>query len=443
MGSFPSEIAKELPGRHFNDRRGIPQTIQEWVKVKATNDQHTLGFRTEPSLWCIGNKLYDLSSFIPHHPGGESWLKQTKGMDITGYFITHHLNQPKVVQLLSKYYVKDLAQNAEDLHTFNWNKDCKYFKLQRQVHDHLVSKYGTHYNKHRWSLHVLSLMVLSLWCISFYAFCINPSLLGAIISGCLLHPFIGIGHNYFHQADHKGWFGMETYWRYMMNFTMYSFEDWRLSHAISHHLDINLSDDYECSSIEPIVYFMTASPTNSPLIYVYIHAFMFLLPGVNYIVKAAKLNHMIPLIQLGILIAVNMDSALSLWTLIGYWYVMHGTMGYILQAVATPVHRSDYCWTEGDVNGSKDFVHHILLSTMDYNTDYPTVLSLFLFEMFNDHRIHHLFPTLDLSLVKEIRPIVETFCKQNELGDYMEQKYGFMDLYVGLYRYYYRFKNKK
>ena len=101
MGSFPSEIARELPGREFPDRRGFPQTIVEWTQLKAINgmlriqtaaliettpfnlDQHKLGFASDPNLWCIGNKLYDLTPFIPKHPGGESWLKNTKGMDIT------------------------------------------------------------------------------------------------------------------------------------------------------------------------------------------------------------------------------------------------------------------------------------------------------------------------------------------------------------------------
>ncbi len=37
MGSFPSEVAKELPGRYFASRRGLPQTISEWAQLKAIN----------------------------------------------------------------------------------------------------------------------------------------------------------------------------------------------------------------------------------------------------------------------------------------------------------------------------------------------------------------------------------------------------------------------
>mmetsp|Transcript_22832 Transcript_22832/g.36459 ORF Transcript_22832/g.36459 Transcript_22832/m.36459 type:complete len:126 (+) Transcript_22832:1-378(+) len=121
-----------------------------------------------------------------------------------------------------------------------------------------------------------------------------------------------------------------------------------------------------------------------------------------------------------------------------YWYVMHGLAVYILVQISTPVHRSDYCWTEGDQNGTKDFVHHTLLSTVDYHTNLPLIASLFLFEAFNDHRIHHLFPTLDLSLVKDIRPVLDEFCNEHGLEKYVKQRYGFIQLLAGLYRYYYR-----
>ena len=366
-------------------------------------------------------------------------------MDITGYFYTHHMNKKKVCAILSKYYVKDLTEkNVDDLHTFKWDKDCKYFKLQNKVHRHLIKLYGHKYNENRWYSHLLCLLAVILWSISFYYLCIYPSIYTAIISGIFLHPFIGIGHNYFHQADKKGIFGMETLWRYLFNFTMFSFESWRLSHAISHHLDINLNDDFEVSALEPILYFMTNSPkTNNISIYIYVHIFYFMIPATNYIINLLKgeikLNHTMPLIQLAIMIGINWDNEnVGILQLFWFWYIMHGVAGYIMTQVSTPVHRSDYCWTEGDINGTKDFLHHTLLSTVDYNINYPQCLSLFMFESFNDHRIHHLFPTLDLSLVKDIRPVFNKFCEENGLSQYVTQKYSYSQLLAGLYRYYYR-----
>ena len=36
---------------------------------------------------------YDLNGFATKHPGGEFWLGQTIGMDITELYVTHHLGR--------------------------------------------------------------------------------------------------------------------------------------------------------------------------------------------------------------------------------------------------------------------------------------------------------------------------------------------------------------
>ena len=37
-------------------------------------------------LWRIRNNLYDLEGFAKFHPGGEEWIRLTKGTDITEIF---------------------------------------------------------------------------------------------------------------------------------------------------------------------------------------------------------------------------------------------------------------------------------------------------------------------------------------------------------------------
>merc|ERR1712192_118579 len=124
----------------------------------------------------------------------------------------------------------------------------------------------------------------------------------------------------------------------------------------------------------------------------------------------------------------------GLWYAVWCWYVMHAVMAWLLIQVSTPVHRSEGCWTEGDAGGSKDFVLHTLQSTRDYDVQYPLVASLFLFEMFNDHRLHHLFPTLDLSLMKEIRPVFEQFCAEKGWAHMVQRQDSFWEVTRALYR---------
>ena len=39
---------------------------------------------------------------------------------------------------------------------------------------------------------------------------------------------------------------------------------------------------------------------------------------------------------------------------------------------------------------------------MDYNLNTPFPLNLILFEGFNDHVLHHLFPSIDISRLSEL-----------------------------------------
>lgn len=55
-------------------------------------------------------------------------------------------------------------------------------------------------------------------------------------------------HNFFHQRDN---------WRmYLFDLTLLSSYDWRISHALSHHLFTNTIYDFEISALEPIFEFL-------------------------------------------------------------------------------------------------------------------------------------------------------------------------------------------
>ena len=67
---------------------------------------------------------------------------------------------------------------------------------------------------------------------------------------------------------------------------------------------------------------------------------------------------------------------------------------------STPVHRSDYGWTRGITEDKEedDFGKNICTKTNDYLVDETNLLfKLFAFGSFNDHCIHHMLPTIDLS----------------------------------------------
>jgi cytochrome b involved in lipid metabolism len=42
-----------------------------------------LSEESDLNFWILEGKLYDLSEYINYHPGGKSWLINTRGQDIT------------------------------------------------------------------------------------------------------------------------------------------------------------------------------------------------------------------------------------------------------------------------------------------------------------------------------------------------------------------------
>ena len=351
---------------------------------------------------------------------------------------------------IKQFGIKDI-ENTENVTLFNWDRETSnYHKLRSKVFSKLINNNKRDKSLRKWNLpdikmHVLSSVALSLWLISFIFFCSNPSIYRAIIAGFFLHPLVGVGHNFLHQADNKGWFGIETYWRYVINLSLYDLYEFRVHHAISHHTYINLDCDLEVSALEPIINFMTNAATNYILVYLYAPIFYFFLPFLLWLQRMINdifierkfvFIHHIPFIQLLTLSYFNNEIS---WRLLGIYYIMHGVTSIIVTIVSFPIHRSDYCWTEGDKNGTKDFVKHVLMSTVDYYVDCGIIASLFGFEMFNDHRAHHLLPTLDASKIEQIRPLIIEYCKKDELKkEFRQDGYDLGQLLVGMLRNWYR-----
>lgn len=85
----------------------------------------------EDGLWRIQNHLYDLSEFMFKHPGGEFWIKMSKGHDITELFLSHHLNSDRLEPLLKKYRVRETTRPRNS--KFQFDEDGFYMTLRRRV----------------------------------------------------------------------------------------------------------------------------------------------------------------------------------------------------------------------------------------------------------------------------------------------------------------------
>jgi cytochrome b involved in lipid metabolism len=66
---------------------------------------------TQTSCWsAVNGKVYDLTSFIGKHPGGERRILNICGKDGSSAFTNQHEGQPKPESMLASYYIGVLSQ---------------------------------------------------------------------------------------------------------------------------------------------------------------------------------------------------------------------------------------------------------------------------------------------------------------------------------------------
>lgn len=90
--------------------KNMPNNNSSQSNVNVGVNQYTLDevakHSTASDCWTIANgKVYDVTSFISEHPGGDKILLGC-GKDMTDFFNTKHLKQSK--EKLPPFYIGDL-----------------------------------------------------------------------------------------------------------------------------------------------------------------------------------------------------------------------------------------------------------------------------------------------------------------------------------------------
>ena len=266
----------------------------------------------------------------------------------------------------------------------------------------------------------------------------------AVGAGLLLHALMGVGHNFFHQADSVG------LWRHCFDLSLFSSHAWRITHAISHHLHPNLETDIEVSAMEPFIYFMTSSPINGPFVFLIFNVICAAASTMDYIRHALfvligregfRWENLVAAAELGLLVWCRGDGGPGGGGGAGrgaaLFFVMQGVASWMMTSISFAVHRSERSWTAGDPGAQRDFGKHIVAATADHSVWLPLPASLLCFAMLNCHTIHHLFPTVDHSRLKSIYPIFLDTCKEFAAKDPSFSGYnsfGFMELWRSVIR---------
>ncbi|CAH0702839.1 unnamed protein product [Spodoptera exigua] len=397
---------------------GLRDPVQ-WLEGKAMDDG-------AEGLWRIRNSLYDFTEFLNKHPGGSEWLELAKGTDITEAFECHHLN-PVVEKVKDKYYVRDAKTPRNSPFTFE--EDGFYKTLKRSVAEEL--KKIPESEKKRSTLIIDGLFAtllissaLSCWATNYWIVMVSY-----LVASLTLAWTTVAAHNYIH---------MKTNWRmYLFNLSLWSYRDFRVSHALSHHVYPNTLIDLEISGFEPIV---TWIPRKKPvfakftlLIETIVFPFLFILNFLkrfisNFIRKGFFTRHYRWHDVIGLLLPVWMyfASGSTFYHAFVNWLWINCTASFIFFTIGSnAAHHHPDIFKDGDQLKEKtvDWGMHELEAVMDRNDINDNFFKVMTF--FGDHALHHLFPTLDHALLRHLYPVFLKHCEEFRANYRLTSQYDF------------------
>lgn len=200
------------------------KSCQMWIKNKRMDDN-------AEGLWRVHDKLYDLKSFIQHHPGGTGWIEMSEGLDITEQFETHHISS-RAEEVLRKFYVREALKPRNYKITFEREGFYKTLKCRvaKKLQDIGIKSQNT-------SSRFYCDMVLAVLVFSFFLASHDRNFATMIFAAITLMLQTAISHNFIHQKDN---------WRmYLTNLSMQNFREWRGKHK-SNQMILRLKLMFHC-----------------------------------------------------------------------------------------------------------------------------------------------------------------------------------------------------
>ncbi|CAK1546128.1 unnamed protein product [Leptosia nina] len=400
--SFPN-----LPYPHLRD--DLPKTAHQWIDGKREQDG-------AEGLWRIHDGLYDFTDFVQSHPGGAQWLECTKGTDITEQFITHHLSG-NAEPIIPKYFVRKTKQPRNSPFTFA--DDGFYSTLKSKI----AEKRKEIPKDVRKKSDLITDVLLVLFLIGSPLTCwvwtqnLLLGLASTVAVSYLLTCLTICGHNYFHRTDS---------WRmYVFNICGFSYSEWRVTHAMSHHLHTNTAQDIELGLLEPFLQFLP-NP-NKPILvqmaafyYPVIYAFVILgclikdvaVSLAGYRGKKLTWTNVIPFavpVWMWLASGSYFPWVISVWLLM----IILSSEFFMIFGL-TAGHHSHTNFFEGDIPRSDKIdwgIHQIdtIVENIDNAGNHFKSIT-----RFGDHALHHLFPTLDHAELKYFYPTLLEHCEKYE-----------------------------
>ncbi|XP_012254794.2 cytochrome b5-related protein-like [Athalia rosae] len=379
-------------------RDDILKTGVKWLNGKREDDG-------AEGLWRVGDKLYDLDAWARNHPGGTEWITFTRGTDITEAFEANHISL-LAERLLPKFYIRDAAAPRSCPLTFEPDGFYRTFKARARE---ALKDVDFHRSSRTSNLIADSLFATTIGlCL---AAAITQSWIAIVASGMFLCWTSVAAHNFFHQRD--------SFRMCYFDLTFMSSKEWRITHALSHHLYTNTVLDIEITLFEPFLSWLPdpdkefiprfASWIYSPVVYT---AIVFQ-QGLKRIYSTffewdtLDMRDAAPFLIPALMCSVASPFT-ALWTWLRIMLVASFHFGLI--GVHAAHHHPDI-YHDGDAHREDNDWGLAQLDAVRDRVEIETSIFLVLTH-FGTHSLHHLLPTVDHAYLPLCEPAFQKTCQE-------------------------------
>lgn len=391
----------------------------------------------------MDGKVYDITSWIPKHPGGSDVLALSAGRDVTNLFESYHpFSGDQPFQILKKYYVCDMADTELPRYT---TKSPLYDTLRTRVAEYFEKSKIDH--KSSVAIYTrLASIYLILFVTYYIAHFIN---FNSLIATFFIAIMYGVAEALFsmhilHDASHCSISHNPEVWRWVgASFDFFigsSYFAWLHQHVIGHHLYTNVRGaDPDIG--EGDIDFRRVSPAQiwRP-VYKYQHIYAPLLYGllpfksriqdsesfvrrVNGRIRVLNpsmfyvITYLIGKVNFIVFRFVLPLFFMSLGRLMLTFFIAEFVLGYYLAFVFQVSHVApglDFMATPlppaPAAKIDEDWAISQIRTTQDYG--FGSSITTFFTGGLNYQVIHHLFPTVSQTYLPHIAPIIAQTCKE-------------------------------
>lgn len=308
--------------------------------------------------------------------------------------------------MLPKFYVRDAAKPRS--YKFTFKEDGFYRTLKRRVRDIKLDRTPEFRSK------LYSDFILFVIFAGAIISARTESWMAIAVTVLFVAWAFFIGHNFLHQKH--------SWRRIMINFSLLSFREIRISHVFSHHVYTNTFNDLETILTEPMFTWLpveTKTFAQRYLSWIYswfafaVAPFLLLTQRVAITLTSdVKIFYKEDFIPFLVPLAMFWFSTSSLLTVIKIWTLIISFGGLWFGVIGITVgHHTPEVTHEGDEQHSSLDFGIFQLDTVVDRRDVKVSQFLVLTHL-GEHTLHHFFPTLDHGLLPQLNEVFMKTCKE-------------------------------